>query len=417
MKAFTERNPKWIGGIALVVMAAVILAVIFLNRNIFSSGYQISAKFSNAAGVAKGTDVLLAGVDVGSVDSVSIDGNAVDVTMTIHNGVVLPSHTAADIQVETLLGVVDVTLDPVSGWSHPLQGGAFLTDTSVPTEFYQLNNIAGHLLEHSNAKAFNELVEDMAKITAGKQQQVAEIIEGLGKLTTTVSDRSGQVSQLIDSANTLATTLAQHDQQLATAITQLNTVAAGLAGNSTNLADLIDNVDAMATQTNSLLANDRPELDTLIKNLTATLGVVSAHQDDLAQAVSYLGAAIKGFSSIGYSGTTPLTWANIYVSTTGTTDTQGLLGACGEFTTILDDVLGPTPLPCGTRTGHPAGTTLLSGAGGASGTSSGTSATGSSPGATSSGSTSTGTGTPLAGFDSGLSGLTQLFDPLTGKVG
>lgn len=405
MKAFTERRPKVIGAITIAVMAVVVAAVVFLNRGILQSGYEFSARFSDAAGIGKGSAVLLAGVDVGSVSSVVVAGDHVDVTMAIDDGVRLPHHTAADIEVQTLLGQVDVMLQPVSGWSRPLRSGAVLTDTAVPTEFYQLDNVAGHLLEHSDAKALNTLVEDMATITKGKQRQMAEIIDGLGKLTTTVSGRSAEVSQLIDSSKTLATTLAHHDQQLATAISSLDTVASGLADHSTQLADLIDNMDAMAAETNGLLSKDRPALDSLIKKLTATLGVVDHHQEDLAQAVSYLGAAIKGFSSIGYSGAAPLGWANIYVSTTGTTGTAGALGACGALTTALDDALGPTPLPCGTRTGPlPGGT-----------------GTGPAPGSNGPGAPAPRTGGPAAtalgqaaGPDSGAGGLSQLLAPLTG---
>lgn len=412
MKAFTERRPKVIGVIAITVMAVIVAAVLFLNRSVFQSGYEISARFPNAAGISKGTDVLLAGVKVGTVGSVRVSGNAVDATMTINDGVVLPRHTGADIQVETLLGVVDVTLDPVSGWQRPLRAGALLTDTSVPTEFYQLNNIAGHLMEHSNAKAFNALVEDLATITKGKEHQVAQIIQGLGKLLSTVSNRSAEVGQLIDSSNTLASTLAQHDQQLSTAVGQLDTVAAGLAGHSTELASLIDNLDAMASQTNGLLSKNRPQIDALITHLTTTLGVVGHHQDDLAQAVSYLGAAIKGFSSIGYSGSKPLTWANIYVSTTGMTGTAGALGACGGLTAALDDALGPTPLPCATRTGAPTGTGLPI-------TGTGTGATGTAGGGVPSGA-STLPGAPgltTSSPNSGLGGLSQLFAPLMGTQG
>ncbi|MGH9103563.1 MAG: MCE family protein [Acidimicrobiales bacterium] len=415
MKAFTERRPKVIGAVAIVVMAAVVLAVIMLNRSVFRSGYPVAARFTNAAGISKGTEVLLAGVKVGTVDSVTIDGNATDATMTIDNGVVLPRHTAADIQVQTLLGVLDVTLDPARGWDRPLKAGAFLTDTSVPTELYQLNNIAGHLLERSNAKALNDLVESLATITKDKQQQVAEIIQGLGKLTSTVSNRSAEVSQLIDSSNQLAGVLARHDQQLATAITGLNTVASGLASHSTDLANLIDNLDAMASQTNGLLSQDRPQLDSLVKNLTATLGVVGKHQDDLAQAVSYLGAAVKGFSSIGFSGSTPLTWTNIYISTTGTTGTAGVFGACGAFTQVLDVSLGPTPLPCATRTatGHPTSRAssspqAIQGTAGQGG--------GAVPrGAP--GTASPGGNAQVQGPSNGLGGLSQLFAPLTGRHG
>ncbi|MDA8359465.1 MAG: MCE family protein [Actinomycetota bacterium] len=419
MRAFTERSPKTIGAVILAVMAVVILAVIFLNRSVFSSGYTVTARFPDAAGVSKGTQVLVAGVPVGSVQSVTIDGNAVDVTMSIDHGVVLPRHTAAAIKVETLLGVVDLTLDPESGWSSPLKTGAVLTDTSVPTEFYQLQNTAGKLLQQTNAQALNGVIESLAAITQGKQQQVEQIIQGLGKLTTTISDRSGAVSQLIDSANTLSTALASRDSQLASVIDQLNTVVTGLASHSTDLASLIDNIDAAATQTNSLVGQEKPQLDQLLTHLHTTLGVVGQHQDDLAQAVSYLSAAVKGFASVGYSGPqdTPNSWANIYDNLVTSAGAYGVLAPCGALDQALDEILGPTPLACNEQTGplpgstpsnlSPSPATDPTASPGTSGTSS---ASGTSPAA--GGPSSVASNAP----DSGLSGLSELLSPLAGGV-
>ena len=86
MKAFTERRPRVLGAMAVAVMAVLVIGIIFFNRNIFNSGYQVSARFSNAAGIGSGTDVLVAGVKVGSVTGVKVDGNAVDATMSINHG-------------------------------------------------------------------------------------------------------------------------------------------------------------------------------------------------------------------------------------------------------------------------------------------------------------------------------------------
>ena len=133
MKAFTERNPKVVGLTAVIIMTAAILAILLLNRSFFSSGYTVDAQFSNAAGISNGTSVMVAGVNVGSVTSVKVNGNAVDAQLSVNNGVQLPHITRAAVEVETLLGVVDVTLEPVSGWDDPLRSGATITDTSVPT--------------------------------------------------------------------------------------------------------------------------------------------------------------------------------------------------------------------------------------------------------------------------------------------
>jgi phospholipid/cholesterol/gamma-HCH transport system substrate-binding protein len=423
MKAFTERSPKVIGLVALATMAVIVLGVIVLNRSFFSSGYEVSARFPDAAGVTKGTQVLVAGVPVGSVQSVTIDGNAVDVTMSVDHGVELPRHTAAAVKVETLLGVVDVTLQPVSGWTAPLKSGAYLTDTSVPTEFYQLQNTAGKLLQQTNAQALNGVIESLAAITKGKQQQVAEIISGLGKLTTTVNDRSGEVGQLIASANTLSSALASRDAQLTSVIDNLNVVVTGLASHSSSLASLIDNVEAAATQTNSLVSQEKPQLDQLLTQLHASLGVVGAHQEDLAQVVSYLSAAVKGFASVGYSGPndTPNSWANIYDNLVTSAGAYGVLGPCGALDQALDAVLGPTPLACNRQTGPLPGSTPsnLSPSPAVDPSGSGAQGSGGSEsGAQGSGSGGSGSGGPatvaLNAPDSGISGLSELLAPLTG---
>ncbi len=270
-------------------------------------------------------------------------GNAVDAQLSVNHSVVLPHDTTAAVEVETLLGVVDVTLKPVSGWDDPLKPGALITDTSVPTEFYQLQNTAHSLLSKTDAKALNNLVTSLADITKDKQTQVAQIISGLGALTTTVDQRSGQVSQLIDSANTLSSTLAGRDQQLLSIVNNLDTVSTGLAANNQDLSNLITNVDAMASQTNSLVSQDSPALNSLLQSLHADLTVVGQHQEDLAEGVSYLGGALKGFQSIAYSGSTPVPWGNIFVNPASLTNTFGVIGPCGAFDQVLNQVLGPRP--------------------------------------------------------------------------
>ncbi len=414
MKAFTERNPKVLGIAGVLVMSACVLGILLLNRSFFSSGYTIEARFANAAGIAKGTEVMEAGVNVGSVTSVQVHGNAVDAQLSVNRSVVLPHTTTAAIEVETLLGVVDVTLKPVSGWDDPLKPQALITDTSVPTEFYQLQNTAHSLLSKSNAKALNSLVTSLADITKDKQTQVAQIISGLGALTTTVDQRSGQVSQLIDSANTLSSTLAGRDQQLLSVVNNLDTVSTGLADNNQDLSNLITNVDSMASQTNSLVSKDSPALNSLLQSLHADLTVVGQHQDDLAEGVSYLGSALKGFQSIAYSGSTPVAWGNIFVNPASLTNSFGVIGPCGAFDEVLNQVLGPDPTACDDQTGPLPGEGSNANSAPAGSSTSSSSSPASTPTTAPAGSstTSPATGGGLTGPNSGLGGLSQLIGPL-----
>ena len=135
-------------------------------------------------------------------------------------------------------------------------------------------------------------------------------------------------------------------------VNNLDTVSTGLAANDQDLSNLITNVDAMASQTNSLVSQDSAGAELAAPEpARRPQRRSSQHQDDLAEGVSYLGGALKGFQSIAYSGSTPVSWGNIFVNPASLTNTFGVIGPCGTFDQVLNQVLGPDPTPCDQQTG------------------------------------------------------------------
>lgn len=350
-RSFTERNPRLIGAVGLVLILAAVVAVFTLNRNTIGGGMDLTARFTNAAGLRSGDQVVMAGVPVGSVTGLHQRGQFVYADLRVDGSVQLPADSTATIEVQTLLGALAVKFQPGQDWKHLLQSGATVTRTTVPFEFQQLQNVTGPLLARSNAPALNQLLADLATITKGKQDQVARIISGLDRLTGTVTARQAEVGQLIDSANQVAGALASRDQQLVQVIDNLGTVMAGLAQRRAALSELIANTRAVADQTAGLVGANRARLDNLLSTLNADLDVVARHQVDLAQGLSYLGSAVEGFSSIGYSGPSnvPNHWANIFTNLLGGGD--AVYGSCGYLDQALDAALGPDPRSCSARVG------------------------------------------------------------------
>ncbi|HUO49064.1 MAG TPA: hypothetical protein VMU09_09545, partial [Acidimicrobiales bacterium] len=125
---------------------------------------------------------------------------------------------------------------------------------------------------------------------------------------------------------------------------------------------------------------------------------------DLAQGVAYLTSGLKGFSSVGYSGTnnSPNNWANIYDQLLGTAGAYGVLGNCGALDQALTQVLGPDPMPCDQQTGQLVGTTVQP-SGGPGGSSSSSSSSSASTAAT-----------PAATTAAAPNPLQQLLSPLLG---
>jgi len=353
VKSFTERNPRIIGAILISIILGFTAGALLLTSGLVKGEYTIKAQFADTAGLKKGDKVRVAGVTAGSVGSIRQAGGRVEVNLKVNNGIELSRDTRAQVIVETLLGSKYVRLVTGSDWTSMLRKGAVITNTSSPTEVLDLQNIGTPLLQKTNAKAFNDLLASLASVTKDKRTEVASIIDGLNRVTAQVNDRQTQTRGLIDAATKVSGTLANRDTQLVGLVDNLNVVVRSLADQRVQLANLLQQTAAAARETADLVGANRAKLDSILDELHQDLVIVGQHQVDLAQSVAYLGVAIQGFSSIGYSGAdnNPNQWANVFAQGLGPAGVDPVLGSCGVLDQTLDLALGPDPLPCSQRTG------------------------------------------------------------------
>lgn len=82
--------------------------------DVATGGYDVTAEFRRAEGIAPGGDVRIAGVKVGTIRSMSLDQRSYRavVTMTIRAGIDIPEDTAAKITSASLLGDSFIALAP-----------------------------------------------------------------------------------------------------------------------------------------------------------------------------------------------------------------------------------------------------------------------------------------------------------------
>jgi phospholipid/cholesterol/gamma-HCH transport system substrate-binding protein len=93
------------------------------------STYTVKARFSNAGGLKPGSQVFLAGVPVGRVDSIALDPQyAAVVGLQLNQTVQLPTDTIASIKTSGLIGDKFIALSPGAS-SQNLVPGSTITDT------------------------------------------------------------------------------------------------------------------------------------------------------------------------------------------------------------------------------------------------------------------------------------------------
>lgn len=96
-------------GVVVIVAALAATAMAYLNPT-GQTGYV--ARLSNSGGVRAGDQVRIAGIPVGKVTGIRLDGAVVEMKFDVERSVVVGSQSTLDIKLLTPLGGHYVALDP-----------------------------------------------------------------------------------------------------------------------------------------------------------------------------------------------------------------------------------------------------------------------------------------------------------------
>ena len=114
------------GGVVLLVALFFVVFAFTSAGSGTVSGYEVTARFDNAAGLTPGTDVRLSGVKVGSVieQKLDLESFSAVVVMTVQSDLKLPTDTSARVLPDGLLGSNFVELQPGGDLENIADGGA-----------------------------------------------------------------------------------------------------------------------------------------------------------------------------------------------------------------------------------------------------------------------------------------------------
>jgi phospholipid/cholesterol/gamma-HCH transport system substrate-binding protein len=134
-----KRNiAEVVAGAAVLVVALGFLGYAVANTGQgSSSGYTLHAQFDRIDGLTLGSDVRLAGVKVGSVQTESLDPKTylAEVSFSVANDLKLPTDTSAEVVSDSLLGGKYLSLVPGGADKNIPPGGAVtITQSSVSLE-------------------------------------------------------------------------------------------------------------------------------------------------------------------------------------------------------------------------------------------------------------------------------------------
>lgn len=309
MKPFRDRNPIRIGIASIAVLTGLLVVTFYLKQLPFlSNTYALTAEFADAAGLGPNNEVRVAGIKVGRVTGVDLARDRVLVSMDINSGVDIPSDSRAEISLKTILGTKFVTID-ARGAGRPLEDGDRipLDQTSIPFEIYQIANAAVDLLTDVDGKQLNDAFDALADVTADPNRNLARTVEGAADVLDTLAGKRASIDAVIQKGEQVLETLDRSAPEIQAILRHTNTVLEVLGRRRSTVQRLLRNTELLATQLGTLLKEKRPELDSILNDLHATLELVDASLGQVEEAVRLLGPSTEAFARIAWNGR----WASI----------------------------------------------------------------------------------------------------------
>jgi phospholipid/cholesterol/gamma-HCH transport system substrate-binding protein len=289
---------------AIVCLVLLVgLAVKIGNISLFSNRHTLNAELSDVTGLANGDTVNIAGVPVGQVQSIGVQHGHAVIAMSINNTVVLHSSTDVGMRWHNVIGQKEIALYPgpagpvlPPGATIPL--GHDVTDASIDTFL----NSLGPVLSSINPSEANAFVENVSGALEGDTAQINQLINSGATVSSTVESLDTEVGQVIGNLNVVLGALASRSGDISSLVTNLQTVSSSLASKNTLLDGVVGNLSTVATDLASLIGNNHNTVTSTVDNLQAVAADVQAHQQDLAQSLSTLGAGLAPYIQISQWG-------------------------------------------------------------------------------------------------------------------
>lgn len=296
-KRLRQRNQAAVGLASLVLLvAAILLAFFSKSLPVIGSGTSYSAHFAESAGLSSGDDVQLAGVKVGEVTKVELDGNRILVDFRVED-TRLGDRTRVSIQIKTLLGAKYLALRPEG--SEELDPGKVIpmSRTNVPFEIPDALDKLTKTTEKIDTKQLARSFHVMSESLSNSPEKLGKTVDGLSKLSQTIASRDEQLASLLHNAGDVSQIAADRDQEVRKLISDGNLLLSEVQRRKESISSLLRGTQELSDEVRGLIADNQAQLQPTLEELDKVTSMLKRNQQNLGKTIAAMEPYITGFNN------------------------------------------------------------------------------------------------------------------------
>lgn len=283
-----ERNPVAVAVTGLLALALLTALVLNAQRLPFGGGTHYSADFSEAAGLGEGDEVRVAGVKVGEVTGVALDGPGVKVSFRVEDAWIGDRTTAA-IAIKTLLGDKYLALDPLGSGRQDPGSRIPLSRTTSPYDVTQAFQDLGSTVEEIDTRRLAESFETLSETFENSPPHVRNAADGLSALSKSVSGRDAELSALLKGSARFTRTLENNRTGFETLLEDGGPLLGELRDRRDAIRALLEGSRELGTELGGLVEDNDERLGPALKALGRVTGVLEKNNTQLGRTLALVG--------------------------------------------------------------------------------------------------------------------------------
>jgi phospholipid/cholesterol/gamma-HCH transport system substrate-binding protein len=302
--------------LVVTALATYVLAVTIDNSS-FGSTYTYRADFTDVSGLNDGDDVRIAGVRVGTVQSITLVKRGelpsyAQVSFTVDRSRPLPTSVEARLRYRNLIGqrYLDIEQGPGNSNGMLKPGDTIPLDQTQPAVDLTVL-FAGFkpLVQGLSPNEINQLSMEIIKTLQGEGGSLQLLLGNLADLTNTLANKDHVIGSVVDNLDSVLTAVGNRDRELSQLIIELRTFVSGLAKDRVTIGNAITGVNRLTTTTSGLLRKVRPPLRTDLGRLSGLVGNLDRNSPTLTFVLHQLPPTLAGLVRTASYGS----WFNFYL--------------------------------------------------------------------------------------------------------
>lgn len=337
-------------GLSLFMAVAVTLTwlvYVTLRRDVAGDTVGYSAVISDVFGLREGDDVRMAGVRVGRVEKIELQGDVAKVSFVVQSDQQLLGTTVASVTYQNIVGqrylglslgktgASEATGDRYSE-PEPLPPGAQipLERTDPSFDVGALLNGYEPLFSVLNPTDADNLTKGVIESLQGDRASVVTLVDETARLTDSFAGQDQQLGEVITDLNVVVDNLAQHNDSLDEVITQTQGVVSAFDARRPELVDSMGSITSVVRQLSTIADEVYPALNELVVREPGFAQHLVSIEPQLAFTGANLPLLLKGFARITNEGA----YANSYACDLNAT---GFFPGLNDVTPIIVDAATP----------------------------------------------------------------------------